>query len=956
MKKFLDIAEARGDTAVFTFGRFNPPTIGHQKLLDKVASVAKSNPGAPYYIFASHSENPKKDPLPYVKKVAYMKKMFSKHSRNITTTRDRTVFELAVTLHNKGHRAIVMVVGSDRVTEFDTLLNKYNGVEGRHGYYGFDNIEVVSAGERDPDAEGVTGMSASKMRAAASANDYDTFKLGLPKNFNNGMSLFKDVRKFMGIRESFIEHQVNMTEEDVIRDMYIENKIFCTGDIVEDEYSGVSGAVVRRGTNYLVFAESDGTTHKRWLYEVRRVKQDKDVEDMKGTQPAKYFAKDADGDKMSTATKKARARHFAKGDSREPAPGDADADTKPSKYTKKYKKMFGEEEIKYPKVKENKDGEKYLSADYKNFKSEKPSDSVTKEEMQKLKKFGERRTKEVEESVKKHDADPSYAMKEYMDSKNLEYSQEEIDKINVAGSTISRHYKNLHQRARPWQMSKEMNMDINVMRRPSDSMNTPAYPSGHSLQSRLVAEYYAEKYPDHKEELIKAADECGVGRVMAGWHYPSDHKHGVKLAKEALPILDISSDMKESNLKKVYQRAYNNIVKDYTDMVKKGKGKHSNSFYLSRAAMNYGFDSIKPIKDYINSLVKSNELPKELSAENEKIEEDNKRIPRKKGQPANSDKHSDLYTDENPKGTIHGLKFATVQDAKDSVKKIENSGKKHAHKIQAAIAMEQRAREMGKKAEADVYRAYIEKMKKITKQRNEELDMVKTFQQFQLDEKIEGLVNKSKQTGVPYSILKKSYDRGMAAWKGGHRPGASQQQWAFARVNSMLTGGKADPDLQKQIRAGGYKKKKKSKSEDFEEDAPCWDTHKQVGMKKKNGKMVPNCVPKEEKILSFKEHVSNSLYDHAIMESEYQGRKVKLNDPFRLPSGSKKKFGVYVKNDKGNVVKVTFGDPNMGINRDDPEARKSFRARHQCDTNPGPKWKARYWSCYQWRAGSKVDN
>ena len=660
MKKFLDIAEARGDTAVFTFGRFNPPTIGHEKLLDKVASVAKSNPGAPYYIFASHSENPKKDPLPYVKKVAYMKKMFSKHSRNITTSRNRNVFELAVTLHNKGHKAIVMVVGSDRVTEFDKLLNKYNGVEGRHGYYGFDNIEVVSAGERDPDAEGVSGMSASKMRAAASSNDYDTFKLGLPKNFNNGMSLFKDVRKFMGIRESFIEHQVNMTEEDVIRDMYIENKIFCTGDIVEDEYSGVSGAIVRRGTNYLVFAESDGTTHKRWLYEVRKVKQDKDVEDMKGTQPAKYYAKDADGDKMSKSTKDARARHFAKGDSRKPAPGDADADTKPSKYTKKFKQMYGEE------------------------------------------------------------------------------------------------------------------------------------------------------------------------------------------------------DVKKENLKKVYQRAYTNIVKDYTDMVKQGKGKHSNSFYLSRAAMNYGFDSIKPIKDYINSLVKSNELPKELSAEKEKFDE--------------------------------------------------------------------------------------------------EIDMVKTFQQFQLDEKIEGLVNKSDQTGVPYSILKKSYDRGMAAWKGGHRPGASQQQWAFARVNSMLTGGKADPDLQKQIRAGGYKKKKKSKKEDFQEEDPCWDTHKQVGMKKKNGKMVPNCVPKEEKVISFKEHVSKSLYDHAIMESEYQGRKVKLNDPFRLPSGSKKKFGVYVKNDKGNIVKVTFGDPNMGINRDDPAARKSFRARHQCDTNPGPKWKARYWSCYQWRAGSKVDN
>ena len=92
-----------------------------------------------------------------------------------------------------------------------------------------------------------------------------------------------------------------------------------------------------------------------------------------------------------------------------------------------------------------------------------------------------------------------------------------------------------------------------------------------------------------------------------------------------------------------------------------------------------------------------------------------------------------------------------------------------------------------------------------------------------------------------------------------------------------------------------------------------------------------------------------------VEESEYDGRKVTLNDPFRLPSGSKSKFGVYVKNDKGNVVKVTFGDPNMEIKRDDPARRASFRARHGCD-NPGPKWKAKYWSCYQWRASAKVDN
>ena len=116
---------------------------------------------------------------------------------------------------------------------------------------------------------------------------------------------------------------------------------------------------------------------------------------------------------------------------------------------------------------------------------------------------------------------------------------------------------------------------------------------------------------------------------------------------------------------------------------------------------------------------------------------------------------------------------------------------------------------------------------------------------------------------------------------------------------------------------------------------------------------------------SFREHNEDiidqicedcDLYDDLVItEAEYQGKKVKLNDPFRLPSGSNSKFGVYVKNEKGNVVKVTFGDPTMEIKRDDPARRKNFRARHNCD-NPGPKTKARYWSCYQWRGGAKVDN
>jgi hypothetical protein len=198
-------------------------------------------------------------------------------------------------------------------------------------------------------------------------------------------------------------------------------------------------------------------------------------------------------------------------------------------------------------------------------------------------------------------------------------------------------------------------------------------------------------------------------------------------------------------------------------------------------------------------------------------------------------------------------------------------------------------------------------------------------EEVELDEKIAGLVKKAEKSGMSYSILKKVYDRGMAAWKTGHRPGTTPQQWAMARVNSFVTKssgtwGKADKDLAKQV-------------EQIEE--ACWVGYKQVGMKKKGNKEVPNCVPEEKELNEWGEIEE---------ESEYQGRKVTLNKPM---AGDVKKSKVYVKNEKGNVVKVNFGDPNMTIKKSNPARRKSFRARHNCE-NPGPKWMARYWSCKAW--------
>jgi len=158
IKSFNEYLTEATKEVTFTFGRYNPPTIGHEKLFDAVKKLARS--GA-YRIYASKTQDPKKNPLTAKDKIKYLRKMFPKHARAVMGDMDvRTVFDIVVKLYDQGFTTIRMVVGSDRLKEFDILLNKYNGVKGRHGFYNFEAISVVSAGERDPDAEGADGMSA----------------------------------------------------------------------------------------------------------------------------------------------------------------------------------------------------------------------------------------------------------------------------------------------------------------------------------------------------------------------------------------------------------------------------------------------------------------------------------------------------------------------------------------------------------------------------------------------------------------------------------------------------------------------------------------------------------------------------------------------------------------------------------------------------------------------------
>ena len=186
---------------VFAFGRFNPVTIGHEVLMNKAKAVG----GRDYRIYVSKSQDRKKNPLDYKSKIKFMRKIFPDHAKHIVDSPARTVIDIAVDVFNDGYTDLIMIAGSDRVGEFQKLLDKYNGVKGkRHGEYKFDSIKVINAGERDPDAEGASGMSASKMRGAAADNNFDLFKSGLPDEFANSKDakdLFKILRKAMGIKE-----------------------------------------------------------------------------------------------------------------------------------------------------------------------------------------------------------------------------------------------------------------------------------------------------------------------------------------------------------------------------------------------------------------------------------------------------------------------------------------------------------------------------------------------------------------------------------------------------------------------------------------------------------------------------------------------------------------------------------------------------------------------------------
>ena len=356
-------------TLYFVWGRMNPPTAGHEKLLDFLKAKAGNNP---FRIYLTQSEDNKKNPIPYVQKVKFARKGFPQYARQIMMDKKlKNLFDAVTSFYNEGFKRIVIVAGSDRIREYEILLNKYNGKKGKHGFYNFERINVLSAGDRDPESTGVEGVSGTKLRGYAESGDFTKFAQYMPKKLSNAdaKAVYNAVRQGLGLKEQKeFKNHIQLESVSQLRESYVDGKLFEVGDTVVVKESGEVATVKHLGSNYVI-VENTGTQYRKWLDAVERVdepkveyevfestlneaRQDPDIKDKKGTQPAKYYS----GIK-SKSTKSARDAHFKRGAEMDdgnpkaykPAPGDATAKTKPSKHTKKFKQMYGEQSLEIAK-------------------------------------------------------------------------------------------------------------------------------------------------------------------------------------------------------------------------------------------------------------------------------------------------------------------------------------------------------------------------------------------------------------------------------------------------------------------------------------------------------------------------------------------------------------------------------------------------------------------------------
>lgn len=919
-----------------TFGRMNPPTIGHQKLVDHLHKIASSH-GADAEVHLSHTQDAKKNPLSHSQKVGLARKAFG---NSVQSGPHKTIIDVMKHLHKQGRKEIHVIVGGDRHKEMHELLHKYNGKD-----YHFDKIHVHSAGDRDPDAEGAEGMSASKMREHAKSKNHEAFKSGLPeklrssshrvmKMVRSGMGHIEEYDMFGGGTSAFTPADREMPQSAL--SMQHED------DPDGDEPKSSEAIGTHDELNTALFAEDrlmpEVRVQLRKIADqfIRFVAVPLDVKDIvfTGSNASYHYTQHSDIDLhvivklKGGASMRAYMRQLF--------------DAKKSLWNQMHDIHIRgyEVELYIEPTEEPAVSSGVYSVMNDSWVKHPKKENPTLDDISVQSKYRQYKN-EIEAAVKTNDVseiDALLAELREMRSSGLakggEYSVENIvyKLLRVRGD-LQKLWS-----ARSELGDKELSME------------------GHKYFAGLGKGTASARAAQFKRQT-KMSDSDPNAYKLA----PGDTKK-TKTSKHTL------------NYRRQFGDNYN--ANDVQFNPPELPVRYS---YLS-AAYNKKFESFSEAAGYRNMFKQI--TPFQLDPT---IQPLSHAIPTSRYDLESMDSASKLVADKQRREK-------------------ETLAKKHDREREAMRIQDLRRKMQRKSVE-------------------EAAD--------------QGLAKKAEKSGIPVGILRQVYNRGMAAWKTGHRPGANQQQWAYARVNSFITKGSgtwggADKDLaarvrkeaveeafgrmikstdfeykketlpdgrvvyrkmHKNIKAEGdpnslhrqtgteslaniYKKDTPGQNESKQDTrylAPVpWETQeaKDPGKSPQTYKDIRKALSgiREQKELSgdfgYINHPSVEEEDDAgcgcggncqcddveeeleITEAEYQGRKVTLNKPFRTPGGPKKS-AVYTTNGAGKVVIVRFGDPNMTIKKNIPGRRSNFRARHNCD-NPGPRWKARYWSCKAW--------
>jgi predicted kinase/nicotinic acid mononucleotide adenylyltransferase len=651
--------------AVITWGRLNPVTIGHEKLVNKVESEAKKR-GAMPHVFISHSQDAKKNPLDYNTKYNFARKAFGPV---VTKSTSKTIIQVLQEVEKMGHNEVVIIVGSDRVSEFKTLTSKYNGKD-----YTFDKLEVISAGERDPEAEGVSGMSASKMRAVAQAGDYDSFKTGTPSKMSekDKKAMYDKIRSVMGVNEEIEVDDSDFDISDQELDAFVEMI-----DLEKlDEESELD-------EEFETFLEEMELTGRKPLSVSQRIAIGRR---MKRLAPKLALKREIAKKKMADKPRlEKRARKAA--------------------ITALRKKFAGDQGANYASLSP---GAK-ISVDRVIQKKIALVGKLSQKMMPKIRKAEIERLKTVRDSQKEvGTANESFEV--YLDEACWD------------------GYKQVGMKKKGDKMVPDC-VPEEIIFEDDDQMNT-----------KLLYMLRQAFTNDIERQLIIRALKGG-GKSLQN---PNLRPFILKLLNRLLDATQQDPTMF-------------NKMKDRLRRMSQADDKEVKE---EKRPAKYG--SYKPRPGNV------------LEAQDPDIKD------REGTQPAKY--HAGLKKSTKAKRDSHFKKMADKPDDQKSTYKpapgdarAETKPSKHTQKYKAMYG-----EDVDDAFESFITEEYIE------------------------EKALDGLKKKAEKSGISYGILKKVYDRGMAAWKTGHRPGTTPQQWAYARVNSFLTGGKtrttADADLWKQAK------------------------------------------------------------------------------------------------------------------------------------------------------------